>query len=326
MAEIFGAVASGAGLVSLSMQLLECTQKLKGFYDSCRDAPETVRQLCFDLETMSMALRQFEQYRQADIFGGELLGRCILACDQAVARIKMAVDKVDRLLSKARFAGKLYMGFKEPEVRKLLEEMEHAKSSMLLAYTSYCQYVIIDRVYRVYGIFAPLTAIQRSWNMRQHMQQAANAALYSERLSRLQDTIESGNSQLLGHVTALAHREMDPSSPRLDLGQQHTRPKRPEHKGLKRKKVYQVRLSLPRWFPESVWDFGMYVSEGTWAVCLQQKNVRPGDTYIFKIVASGDVEAVRHLLQAGYLSFLDCAGVAVRCANLLEVRSDRSHL
>lgn len=54
MAEIFGAVASGAGLVSLSMQLLESSQKLKGFYDSCRDAPETVRQLYFDLETMSM--------------------------------------------------------------------------------------------------------------------------------------------------------------------------------------------------------------------------------------------------------------------------------
>ena len=141
MAEIFGAVASGAGLVSLSMQLLESSQKLKGFYDSCRDAPETVRQLCFDLETMSMALRQFEQYRQNDILGSELLTRCILACDQAIAKIKTAVDKVERLLSRARFAGKVYMGFKEPEVRRLLEEMEHAKSSMLLAYTSYFQYV-----------------------------------------------------------------------------------------------------------------------------------------------------------------------------------------
>jgi hypothetical protein len=140
MAEIFGAVASGAGLVSLSMQLLESTQKLKGFYDSCRDAPDTVRQLCFDLETMALALRQFEQYRQNDVFGSELLDRCILACDQAVAKIKVAVEKVDRLLSKAHLAGKLYMGFKEPELRRLLEDMQHAKSSMLLAYTSYCQY------------------------------------------------------------------------------------------------------------------------------------------------------------------------------------------
>jgi hypothetical protein len=139
MAEIFGAVASGAGLVSLSMQLLESTQKLKGFYDSSRDAPDTVRQLCFDLETMSIALRQFEHQRQHDIFGSELLTRCIAACDQAVARIQNSVDKIDRLLSKARFAGKMYMGFKEPEVRRLVEEMEHAKSSMSLAYMSYCQ-------------------------------------------------------------------------------------------------------------------------------------------------------------------------------------------
>ena len=34
MAEIFGAVASGAGLLSLSMQLLESSQKLKSFYDT----------------------------------------------------------------------------------------------------------------------------------------------------------------------------------------------------------------------------------------------------------------------------------------------------
>jgi hypothetical protein len=106
-----------------------------------RDAPEAVRQLCFDLETMSMALRQFEQYRQNDVSGSELLSRCIVACDQAVAKVKNAVDKIDRLLSRARFAGRVYMGFKEPEVRKLMEEVEHAKSSILLAYTSYCQFV-----------------------------------------------------------------------------------------------------------------------------------------------------------------------------------------
>lgn len=113
MAAIFGAVASGAGLISLSMQL----------------------------ETMALALRQFEQYRQNDLFGSELLDRCIIACDQAVFKIKTAVENIGRLLRKARLAGRIYMGFKEPEVRKLLEDMERAKSSMLLAYTSYCQYV-----------------------------------------------------------------------------------------------------------------------------------------------------------------------------------------
>jgi hypothetical protein len=145
MAEIFGAVASGAGLISLSMQLLESSQKLKSFCDTARNAPETVARLCFDLETMSLALHQFEQYRQQDILGTELLSRCIKTCEQAVSRIQIAVDKIDRLLHKTRFAGRVYMGFKEPEVRMLLEDMERAKSSLHLAYTSYCQYVTTER-------------------------------------------------------------------------------------------------------------------------------------------------------------------------------------
>jgi NAD(P)H-flavin reductase len=33
----------------------------------------------------------------------------------------------------------VYSAFKEPEMRKLLEELEHAKTSMLFAYMSYCQ-------------------------------------------------------------------------------------------------------------------------------------------------------------------------------------------
>jgi hypothetical protein len=149
MAEIFGAVASGAGLISLSMQLLESSQKLKSFCDTARNAPETVLRLCFDIETMSLALHQFEQYRQQDILGSELLSRCIRACEQAVSRIRIAVDKVDRLLHKTRFAGRVYMGFKEPEVRMLLEDMEHAKSSLHLAYTSYCQHAAAESLHNV---------------------------------------------------------------------------------------------------------------------------------------------------------------------------------
>jgi hypothetical protein len=36
------------------------------------------------------------------------------------------------------------MGFKEPEVKRLLQEMEHAKSSTSLAYMGYCQYAIVS--------------------------------------------------------------------------------------------------------------------------------------------------------------------------------------
>ena len=89
-----------------------------------------------------MLLRQFEGFRRNQMFGDQVLDSCIESCEEAVSKIKDSVGRVERLLlvPKTRTLGKTYMGFKEPEIRKLLEEMEHAKSSVLLAFSSYHQY------------------------------------------------------------------------------------------------------------------------------------------------------------------------------------------
>jgi hypothetical protein len=139
MAEIFGAIAGGAGLISLAFQLLESSQKLKGFYDASKDAPQAVADLSFELETMSLSLRQLESHRRKDVLGDELLGRCLLTCNKLVGKIEGAVNKMERQLQRSRNMGRLYAAFKEPDTRKLLEELEQAKSSMLFAYMSYCQ-------------------------------------------------------------------------------------------------------------------------------------------------------------------------------------------
>jgi hypothetical protein len=141
MAEIFGAVASGAGLLSLSIQLLDSAQRLKGFYNATENAPQTVADLSFELRTMSLSLRLLERHRRDDILGEELLDRCTMTCTRMIGKIKSAVSKMERQLQRSRYVGRMYAAFKEPEMRKLLEEMEHAKSSMLFAYTVYCRYV-----------------------------------------------------------------------------------------------------------------------------------------------------------------------------------------
>ena len=143
MAEVFGAVASGAGLVSLSLQLIDSAQKLKKLYNASRDAPTFVADLCFELETMSLSLRQLNSHRNPSLTGDQLLGRCFTTCTRMVMKIEVAVEKIERLIQRCRAGGRLYMAFKEPEIRELLEEMERAKSSMSFAYMSYCQYVVI---------------------------------------------------------------------------------------------------------------------------------------------------------------------------------------
>jgi hypothetical protein len=143
MAEIFGAVASGAGLASLAIQLVDSAQKLKALYNASKDAPTTVAELCFELETMSLSLRQLDSHRNASISGDELLDRCYVTCIRMVNKIGDAVTKIERLIQRRRMVGRLYMAFKEPEIRDLLEELERSKSSMSFAYMSYCQYVVV---------------------------------------------------------------------------------------------------------------------------------------------------------------------------------------
>lgn len=140
MAEIFAAVASGAGLVSLSIQLLESSRKLKELYSNSRDAPDTVENLCFELETLSLQLRHLERHRQYDHVDTELLDRCITICERRTFRVREVIDQMARYIRKSSGLGRLYTAFKEPEMRKLLEDLEKAKSSLSLAYASYCQY------------------------------------------------------------------------------------------------------------------------------------------------------------------------------------------
>ena len=96
MAEIFGAVASGAGLASLAIQLLEISQRLKAFYDASKGAPQAIADLSFDLRTMSLSLRQLESYRRSDVLGDELLERCITTYKGMIGKIESAVSKMER--------------------------------------------------------------------------------------------------------------------------------------------------------------------------------------------------------------------------------------
>lgn len=139
MAEIVGAVASVAGLVSLSIQLVESTQKLKRLFNACSDAPSTITDLCFDLETMSLSLRQLEAHRMTGSPADELLIRCVTTCTRIVAKIERAVSKIENPLDKTRLAGRLYAAFKKPEIDKLVAELGHAQSTMSFAYMNYCQ-------------------------------------------------------------------------------------------------------------------------------------------------------------------------------------------
>ena len=147
MAEVIvGVVASGAGLASLAIQLLERAQKIREFHGRVKNSPDTLLNLSHDLETVSLLLRQLEAHMQCDSYNVDLLGRCISQCQRSATRLKALVQKLESRLSRLRILGKIMAALRDDEFRSILGEMEQAKSSTMLAFQMYSLYEL--KVYK----------------------------------------------------------------------------------------------------------------------------------------------------------------------------------
>ena len=140
--------------------MLESSQRLKGFYDVSKGALQAIADLSFGLRTMSLSLQQLESCRRSDVLSDELLERCDTIWKRMIGKIESAVNKMKRQIQRSRNVGRINAAFREPETRRLLEEMEQAKSSMLFTHMSYCQYVL--------WFVTILLPVANSWKMLQH--------------------------------------------------------------------------------------------------------------------------------------------------------------
>ncbi|KAM0722591.1 hypothetical protein Q7P37_002032 [Cladosporium fusiforme] len=293
--------SSCAGIASLAIQLMESSQKLHALYHTSKDAPDTVVQLSFELATLSKHIRQLERlqdrtHQSGDADCEELLGCCIYTCARMSAKIKTAVDKVEHSLQKSRLTGRVYMAFKEPEIRKLLEEMEQAKTSMILAHLQYIE----------------------SWKVQQTeqanvfwLQQQSLLASQYDRLTDIERTMSEGQAAILARITSSA----DPLHIKSTAPQRGSTPAAIDRDRMSSQErssgrfSQKFRISLPRWFTNIVWDFGTYDMDmdNVRTFQLRSINIRPKDLAVFQVVRSGSVERVRKLLASGDLSLSDRA-------------------
>lgn len=138
---IFGVVTGGAGLVSLGLQLGDSARRLKKMYHTVKDAPKSLEDLSFELETMALCLELLDRQRQR--LGGQhcteaVFLRCLATCQQRTQEIQQLVYSMTRRMENhARLRGKLYFAFKDQDVSDLFGRLEKAKSSLQMAYAMY---------------------------------------------------------------------------------------------------------------------------------------------------------------------------------------------
>ena len=97
-----------------------------------------------------------------------------------------------------------------------------------------------------------------------------------------------------------------------------------KHHNQKRRPLRKIRIALPRYFTNCVWEFGLQESGNGWVMQLYPINERPWTSFAFVVVESGCVPAVRALLESGSLSMQDQAATSISTRkSLLDVRSQR---
>ena len=312
---ILGMAASGAGLVSLGIQLGESAVKLRRIYHAAKDAPRTVSRLVFGLETMAMALQELELHRQQNSHSRALLARCITECQQSTAEIQQLVDKVDGHLAKhARISGKVYAAFKERDMKELLDDLEKAKSSLELAYMMY------------------LAEEQR----RRDRAHGSTLSLHGALLQGLQAQVSAGNASISQQLTLLTQFSTSQQQPHMAISETQTTTaselisaRSPDFDtaensdGLERagqcnrplpvrrvkrkngKTRFRASFRLPAWLCRHVWEFTVTHAQCRWSMHLRTYNIAPDNSLIFRYCYSGDLAKVRRLIESGEATPLD---------------------
>jgi hypothetical protein len=166
-----------------------------------------------------------------------------------------------------------------------------------------------------------------SWSLREAAKHNALLTAQSNAISSqitqlhdLENAVQAGNSMILDRLTV----PTSATSPEDTLASTSQRLQVEVRQTKKSHSHRKFRIALPRSFVDCVWEFGMRGTGNGWEFQLHPVNMRARESFVFKVVTSGRVPAVRALLESGSLSIHDRAmasdhGVPVPCESLLDV-------
>lgn len=291
-----GIVASGAGLASLAIQLADSVMKLRRFCNSVLEAPQDLKDLIFEIETLSLTLHQIEQdqgrYPSIDT---ELVGRCLEMCRSGTNKINAVAEKLKKRINKRPLLGAVKVALEERHIRGLLEKLESAKVTLLLAYQMYMQEVQRQKLEEIHG----------TQETQGHKLDEVHVAIISFNPAKPPETQspQKGDDEQQAASELRCRRRKHASTAE-------------RHKG----PDPFLRLRLP--VINVIWQMGAARASSGWTVHLSTYNVRPRNSQIFELCKMGDLEGVQKLIWAKEASVYDrCENDYIDDKTPLEVRT-----
>jgi hypothetical protein len=138
MAEAFGVAAGVFGVVSLSIQLAESVQKVKGFYANVKNAPPRLADLLEEIAEMSELIKELEHEQQSTgVISSPPMNKCIESSLKAVEYFAAFSVELDTRVKTRKFGGGIQFALGQEEIERMLNRVERAKSLLTLAYMQY---------------------------------------------------------------------------------------------------------------------------------------------------------------------------------------------
>lgn len=136
MADPLSIASAATGFLGLAGQLADGLVKLRGFYNTTRNAPKEVSRLINQLQDLQSLLedvgKQLDRSDLAQSHGREALRRCLEQCEGVQSGFQKKMNDLDQKFKEHRLS-QIQMVFKKAEIREMTEEIERCKSSLLIA-------------------------------------------------------------------------------------------------------------------------------------------------------------------------------------------------
>jgi hypothetical protein len=305
-----------AGLLSLSLQLIESAGKLERLYRAAQDAPQNLSDIVLELETMALALKSLEIQRQRTNPVEPLLTRCIDHYRRGIARIRSLTDKLEqRVANHNKFAGRLYSVFKQQDIIELLAGLERSKSSLNLVFTIYAtadqkqrDELNANAVASLSARVSALSAQLPSWADGAITQPSptlpSSTAIPSAMISHEYHAIVCTPSSALMGPSSL---QTLPSPSTQSFSMLETRHSMTaKHCKKRHKKPHaQATFCLPKWLCRRTYYFAVHQLQSGWDFVFLTYNVVDKYPLLFSYCSNGNLEAMQRHLSKGDANYLD---------------------
>jgi len=144
MAEV-AMIASGMGIASLGIQVADGILRLKYFWARVKDAPEEIKYLTEELETVQIIISDLSAL-QSETGGdfeteAESLSRCMMLCERGCRSLQALLSDLKCQIEGRKIIGGVKAALKRGQIDKLRERLRSAQGLLMLSHQIYMWFV-----------------------------------------------------------------------------------------------------------------------------------------------------------------------------------------